>query len=150
MRRTRPCQFAAVKPVSRQHGKYGGKVFIDKSRLPAVGHQYTHTQRVPERSHLEKDLLPAEEQQEKPAQGEVAACEKKRRLCGRKDFRLVTRSGKTKRDRTAVNEMMKRKESEIDLLKKSLKQIRHGVTPDIMLSCTNCGYEIRVGKKLAA
>ena len=75
---------------------------------------------------------------------------RKSTYAGMKDFRLVTRSGKTKRDRTAVNEMMKRKESEIALLKKSLKQIRHGVTPDIMINCPNCGYEIRVGKKLAA
>jgi hypothetical protein len=69
---------------------------------------------------------------------------------GMKDFRLVTRSGKTKRDKADVDKMMKRKESEIALLKKSLKQIRHGVTPDIMINCPNCGYEIRVGKKLAA
>ena len=69
---------------------------------------------------------------------------------GMKDFQLVTRSGKTKRERATVNEMIKRKEDEIATFKKSLKQLKHGVTPDVMLTCPNCGYEIRVGKKLAA
>ena len=69
---------------------------------------------------------------------------------GMKDFQLVTRSGKTKRDRAAVNEMMKRKEDEIATFKANLKQLKHGVTPDVMLTCPKCGYEIRVGKKLAA
>ena len=67
-----------------------------------------------------------------------------------KDFQLVTRSGKTKRDRAAVNEMMKRKEDEIATFKANLKQLKHSVTPDVMITCLNCGYEIRVGKKLAA
>ena len=69
---------------------------------------------------------------------------------GMKAFRLVTRSGKTKRDRTDVEKMMKRKEDEIATFKANLKQLRHGVTPDVMITCPNCGYEIRVGKKLAA
>ena len=69
---------------------------------------------------------------------------------GMKEFRLVTRSGKTRRDRAAVNAMMKRKENEIAAFKANLKGLKHGVTPDIMLTCPNCGYEIRVGRKLAA
>ena len=69
---------------------------------------------------------------------------------GMKDFHLVTRSGKTKRERATVNEMIKRKEDEIATFKANLKQLKHGVTPDVMLTCPNCGYEIRVGKKLAA
>ena len=69
---------------------------------------------------------------------------------GMKDFRLVTRSGKTQRDKADVEKMMKRKENEIAAFKANLKRMRHGVTPDVMLTCPNCGYEIRVGRKLAA
>jgi hypothetical protein len=65
------------------------------------------------------------------------------------EFELVTESGK-KRDSAAVNEMLKRKESEIASFKENLKLLKHGVTPDVMVTCPNCGYEIRVGKKFAA
>lgn len=71
---------------------------------------------------------------------------------GMNDFKFTTRHAAKELPKETVERRMAAKREQAALLRnaRGIKREAYGVTPDVTLSCPNCGFKIRVGRKLAA